>query len=219
MQESSTKPIVNDEAQMTQVDPLLMDTSNSIALNINEHNASQIKSGPLINLIGQGQADAMEMDAGRTISDQNYISHSNSVETVFKPKKPTTKCDSRSQMFGRFKRILGAATIERLNKLDGSMKRDSTFILECTKKLFGHDEQLKHVTAIGRKQRHLITLSTAKQKFFIDIFMERLSAQQIDETESNKRFGRLNALINNAINNILRVTHMCEPELISNVSI
>lgn len=75
------------------------------------------------------------------------------------------------------------------------------------KKLFGNDEQLKHVTACGRKNKsQKSNLSPQKRKILDDIFVERLAIEQIDNNEAQERYLRLNTLINYAIANIVRVS-------------
>lgn len=112
------------------------------------------------------------------------------------------KCVPQNQLFKRYKRVFGAATIRRLRAFDISKKKDSTFILECMKKLFENDEQLKNVSACGRKSN----LSPQKRKVLDDIFVERLAIEQIDNNEAQERYLRLNTLINYAIANIVRVS-------------
>lgn len=114
--------------------------------------------------------------------------------------------------FGRFESVFGVEIIERLRALDHSKKRDSSFILECMRKLCSDDAQLKHVTACGRKGKlQKSNFSEEKRKILDDIFIERLATAQADEIETNDRYFRLNELINNAINNIVRVSRerMC----------
>lgn len=159
---------------------------------------------PSIDIIGR-QSIAMDIDTIDTALECNFNSNSNadSVEIVSKRKKQKSQCVPQRQSFGRFERIFGEETIERLMMIDGSRKRDSTFILECMRKLFGSNEQLKWKSACGRKQRS--TLTSEMRKILENIFKERLSSERLDSIETNKRFSRLSQLINDAINNIIRV--------------
>lgn len=184
-----------DETDLSQFDPL----NEAIA----PVETLEMKTSPSIDWTARGQSDVMEMDTSNAVLDQNYDSNSSSVGNVSKFEQQKTQCAPLSQLFGRFRRVFGTSTIERLKKFDGLIKRDSSFILECMKKLFGNDEQLKYATACGRNKQNSMT--SAKRKIIKDIFMERLSIQQIDKIETTKRFNRLNKLINNAINNMLRV--------------
>lgn len=107
-------------------------------------------------------------------------------------------------LFGRFVKVFGVQTINRLKKIDSSRKRDSSFILECMKIFCANDEQLMHASACGRMNK--TNFPPEKRKILDDIFIERLAMEQIDDIEVHERYFRLNELINNAINNIIRVS-------------
>lgn len=120
------------------------------------------------------------------------------------------KCYPEVRLFGRFEKLFGATTIHRLKMLEISSRKDSTFVLECMKKLFGNDERLKYISACGRKHKaHKLRksiLSPKKREIMDDIFIERLLIKQTDEIEINQRYFRLDELIKNAIDNIAQVS-------------
>lgn len=111
--------------------------------------------------------------------------------------------------FSRYKSELGQFTINRLKRIDNSRKKDSTFILECVRKLFANDKQLESVTECGRNSmmQRKTRMSPGKRKIVDEIFIERLSIDKIDETDVKERYLRLNSLISNAIGNISRVSN------------
>lgn len=136
-----------------------------------------------------------------TISNPIVVENIDKLQTLRRNRVP------RSQLFDRYKNELGQFIIDRLKLINSSRKHDSTFILECARKLFGNDEQLKSITACGRNQANA-HLSPAKRKILDDIFIERLSNEQIDEKEAKERYLRLNTLINSALRNMVRLWHI-----------
>lgn len=134
--------------------------------------------------------------------------HHNYVKNRLKLKIHEQKCLPEVGLFRRFESVFGVETIERLRTFDNSRKRDSSFILECMRKLCADDDQLKFVTACGRKKKsQKNNFPEEKRQILDDIFIERLAVEQADEIEINQRYFRLNELINNGINNIVRVSH------------
>lgn len=187
-----------------------VNTAYSIAPNKNELTApaetSEYMPTPSTDMF-ERQSNAMDVDTNSTALERNFNSNSNADSVEFlKRKNQKPQCAPQRQSFGRFERIFGAETIERLMMIDGSRKRDSTFILECMRKLFGSNEQLIWKSACGRKQRS--TLTTEMRKILENIFKERLSIERLDGIETKRRFSRLSQLIYDAINNIIRVRVM-----------
>lgn len=133
----------------------------------------------------------------------------NYAQTILKHKLHARKSIPKPRLFDRFESEFDANTLERLKRIDNSKKRDSTFILECMRNLCRNKEQLKNVTACGRKNKakqHNSILSLDKREILDDMFIERLSIEKIDEVEVRERYLRLNTLINSAICNIVRVS-------------
>lgn len=104
--------------------------------------------------------------------------------------------------FDTFKNVFDEKFIEDLKRLDKSRKNDSTFILQCLKKLYKNTEQLQMITACGTDGKS--TVSLEKRNVIESLFLERLSNQELTQVEITERYIRLNVLINSSINNILR---------------
>lgn len=118
----------------------------------------------------------------------------------FLTKLERSKCAPQLR-FEKHKNVLGDTTVTKLRQLSDCKQKDSTFILKCMKKLYGVD-YLNQTSACGRQRNPL------EKKIIDELFVQRLAnlSTMIEFDEVNKRYQRLNSLINNAINNILRVS-------------
>lgn len=128
---------------------------------------------------------------------QNYVQKDLKIKLLAKRNIQST------HLFDSHKQVFGSDTIQVLRKLNSSKQKDSTFVLNCMKKICGNDD-LKSVRACGRKDNTI--LSPEKRKIIDDIFIERLAHFSIENTEFNERYVRLNGLINSAVHNMLRVS-------------
>lgn len=103
-------------------------------------------------------------------------------------------------LFDSFKNDLGEDVLINLRKLHGSKRSDSTFILQCMRKLYENDDQLDSVSACGNSKNG--TMAKAKRDIIERIFLERLSSENLSDIDTSQRFIRLNRHINVAIANL-----------------
>lgn len=124
--------------------------------------------------------------------------------THVKGVKPLEKnCAIGGLLFEGHKHIFDETTLEKLRRLKNGKRGDSTFILHCMRGIFKSVDDLKSKTACGRMKKGIPpeTLKTIN-----DIFLERLSQENISDEDFHQRYVRLNALVNSAINNMQRAT-------------
>lgn len=105
-------------------------------------------------------------------------------------------------LYDTFKSDLGETVLIQLRKLKANKASDSTFILNCIRGLFKDPADLILISACGKSQNS--TLPPKKREIIDSIFLERLTSENIDDSERSARYLRINRLINNAIGNILR---------------
>lgn len=102
-------------------------------------------------------------------------------------------------LFDSFKDDLGENVLKTLRRLHGSKRSDSTFILQCIRKLYATDD-ITSVSACGSDQNTRIP--SEKREILEQIFVERLSSENLTDVETSERFLRLNRHINVAISNM-----------------
>lgn len=128
----------------------------------------------------------------------NYVQKDMEIE-LLKEKKVTPI----GRIYDKHKKLLGTALLKKLRNLDGSKRNDSTFILKIVQKVFeGEYEELRNKSACGRDGRSRMPIE--KRNIIRDLFLERLTAEDLNAEEFDKRSSRLNELLNSAINNIFR---------------
>lgn len=91
-----------------------------------------------------------------------------------------------------------------LNRLCKDRKHDSSFILKCMRKLYDGvpTQELQSITACGTDENSIV--SHENREIIDYLFKVRLASQDLTDKDMNDRYRRLNGLINNAINNIIR---------------
>lgn len=116
--------------------------------------------------------------------------------------KKSTPLSKESILFESFKEDFGETVLQNLHKLHGSKRSDSTFILQCMRKLFENDKELSSISACGTDGTAMISIE--KRTILENIFLERLSNEDLNDVETTERYIRLSRHINVAISNIRR---------------
>lgn len=127
--------------------------------------------------------------------------HVNKHVKVEELKKRYATVPGGNLVYDNYENIFDKTTLDKLRKLKNGKRSDSTFILICMRSLFTNVQDLRSKTACGRNKNGI---SPEKYGHIKDIFLERLLHENITDEEFNQRHVRLNALINTAINNIIR---------------
>lgn len=105
-------------------------------------------------------------------------------------------------LYDSFESDLGRDVLKKLRTVRGNQRSDSTLILQCMRGLFENIDELKMVSAYGKGGNK--TISPKKREILNAIFLERLASENMDDTDKNLRYIRLNRLINTAIAKINR---------------
>lgn len=107
-------------------------------------------------------------------------------------------------LYETFKKDLSESLLIQLRKLKIEQRSDSSFILACMRHLFQDPNELKSLSACGKSQNS--TLPPKEREILDAILLERLSSENIADSEKSFRYLRLNRLINSAIANMTRAT-------------
>lgn len=102
-------------------------------------------------------------------------------------------------LYESFKSVLGEEVVIKLRKLQDSVSSDSTLILNCVRGLFRNTQELQSMSACGLSEN--VRMPREKREILDAIFLERLNSIEMKDDERNKRYIRLNRLINQAISN------------------
>lgn len=126
------------------------------------------------------------------------------VKKDLKIKMLERRCVSSEIIFDKYNDILGPAIIKKLRKLGDGSRSDSTFVHTCLQKLYEKDfDKLTKKSAMGSGKTELLT--PTKRKIIEELFLERLTIENLDENKYMERFGKLNAHLNASIQNIRRL--------------
>lgn len=107
------------------------------------------------------------------------------------------------RMFDDHVESLGENALSKLRRVPVSRRSDSIFVLRIMQNLYSNKTQdLEMKTACGRSQNGFI--SPKNKSIVEDLLTERLLNLNLSEKDFTERLTRVNKLINNAINNILR---------------
>lgn len=193
------------DANVQEIEPkenLDLSTENMLLKNENEELKNQLKESV-------AECEKLKHENKKYLSDLKSLNklYSQACKTYvgkdLKIRLLEKKCMPDGLLFESYKEQFGDEILKDLRRLNGNKRNDSTLVLKCIRKLYEHEiDQLKNIRACGRTDASSIPPN--KRMVVENIFLERLSNANLTDNESTERFARLNGLINDAINNVLR---------------